>query len=149
MGSMVEARRAGAAQASAATTLNRTTALSRTRISRELPSAHWASTLLRAKVSRTPAAKPLPTLTTVEANTTRRTCPGCAPESHANAELVRPLLDRERDHAIKARGRERESQNSEGTEEPGNQMFLRPLRLILNPVLQVLHLAADLLVGID
>ena len=50
-------------------------------MSRELPSAHRASTLLRAKVSATPAARPLPTLTTVEANTTPRTCPGCAPRA--------------------------------------------------------------------
>src|SRR5579863_9330339 len=81
MGSTPEARQAGRAQASVATSDNTNVAARSRRGSRELSAAQLAITLLRARVRTTPARIPPPTLNTVELKTMRRTWARLAPRA--------------------------------------------------------------------
>lgn len=69
------------AQAMADTVISSVVPANRMSGSRAFLSAHFSRILFRARVSATPAATPLPTLTIVEAKTMRRTSLRCAPRA--------------------------------------------------------------------
>src|SRR5256884_4412271 len=75
IGSTLAACRAGMAQAIMAARLNKNVPPTRIIGSRTFPPARLSTTLFIANVSASPAAIPLPTLTTVDANTILMTCP--------------------------------------------------------------------------
>src|ERR1022692_418112 len=72
-GSIEDARYAGSTQAAVAAPIKRATTASTMAGSMELPSAQRASMPLSARLRTTPAARPPPTLSAVNANTSRST----------------------------------------------------------------------------
>src|SRR6516164_4016295 len=70
-------------------------------------------------------------------------------ERDTDAELVGSLDDDVRNNAVEADSSQREREDSEGREQPGDQVTARPLGLAHDPVLEIVYVAGRLLVVID